>query len=294
MPPDLRWTPYHRALLALTFVQLLFGTLPVAAKLAIPAFGAGSVAFYRIAGAAVVFQLWRWFAKIPLPTRRDLPLIFLCALLGIAGNQLFFLFGLKYTTAVNATLIVTLSPVLTYGIAMLLRREQFNIWRIMGMCVGLLGVALLVAGDVGGGRLIGDLMILLNTSLYAIYLVISRPLLQKYAPLAVVAMLFTLSIPVTLLAVGLPTVQAPLNAWLALIYVVIGPTIGTYYLNLYALKEVPASTVALFIYLQPFITTLTAMTLLGESPGSQALLSGLLSFAGVYLATRHAQATQGR
>ncbi|HND31710.1 MAG TPA: hypothetical protein PLA94_17025, partial [Myxococcota bacterium] len=56
MPPYPNLRP---ALLSLVVVQIFFGSLPVIGKLAIPAFGAGGVAFFRIAGGAVVFQLLR-------------------------------------------------------------------------------------------------------------------------------------------------------------------------------------------------------------------------------------------
>ena len=85
---------------------------------------------------------------------------------------------------------------------------------------------------------------------------------------------------------ALPHSEVSVPVWAAVAYLIAGPTVGTYYLNLYALRSVPSSTVALFVYLQPFITTAAAMVFLGETPGIRALISAIIAFAGVWLAAR--------
>lgn len=292
-PPSVR-----NALWALLGVQLLFGTLPVAGKIAMPVFGAGGIGFFRIVGGALVFQMLRLLLRQASIPWRDQPKVFICGMLGITANQLFYLYGLRRTTAVNATLIVTLVPVLTYGAALLLGREKWENRRIAGILLGVIGVGVLVSKDVGGGEFIGDMLVFANVVSYSLYLVLSRPLLEKYPPLSVVAWLFTWSLPVTIAVVGLPvfpplaTLQSPPHAdfaipvWLAIAYLVAGPTVGTYYLNLYALRSVSSSTVALFVYLQPFITTAAAVFFLGETPGIRTAISASIAFAGVWLAGR--------
>jgi drug/metabolite transporter (DMT)-like permease len=89
---------------------------------------------------------------------------------------------------------------------------------------------------------------------------------------------------------ALEAARAASDPRLALLFVVLGPTIGTYWLNLYALQRVPPSTVALFIYLQPVISALSAGRVLGEAPGGRTWVAGLLSGAGVWLASRPARA----
>lgn len=307
-PPDV-----NRALFALLTVQLLFGLLPVAGKVAMPVFGAGGVACWRVVGGAAVFSALCWArGLVPLPWR-DQGRALVCAMLGIASNQLLYLYGLSRTTAVNATMIVTMVPVITYVVAMLAGVEALSGRRALGILLGLCGVAVLVSGDLHGAALVGDLMVLGNTVSYAIYLVLARPLLARYAPLQVIAAVFLWAVPVTVGVVGLvdglpdpslilsapgasvvdPALEAARAASdprLALLFVVLGPTIGTYWLNLYALQRVPPSTVALFIYLQPVISALSAGRVLGEAPGGRTWVAGLLSGAGVWLASRPARA----
>jgi drug/metabolite transporter (DMT)-like permease len=86
---------------------------------------------------------------------------------------------------------------------------------------------------------------------------------------------------------GLPTLTGhSAQAWAAVGFVVLGPTIGSYWLNLFALRTVPASVVALFIYLQPAIAAVLALPLLGERPTMRLLGAGVVTFAGVWIATR--------
>jgi drug/metabolite transporter (DMT)-like permease len=64
-------------------------------------------------------------------------------------------------------------------------------------------------------------------------------------------------------------------------YIVVGPTVLAYYLNVYALNQVESSVVSVFVYLQPVLTAVLATWLLHERPSARLLPAGLLIFAGV-------------
>jgi drug/metabolite transporter (DMT)-like permease len=74
--------------------------------------------------------------------------------------------------------------------------------------------------------------------------------------------------------------------WVAVIYIILVPTVGCYYLNSWALARVPPSTVAVYIYLQPLIAFALAPTLLGERLSWRVIGAAALVFAGVILVTR--------
>ena len=69
--------------------------------------------------------------------------------------------------------------------------------------------------------------------------------------------------------------------WLAVLYIILAPTVGAYYLNAWALARVSPSTVAVYIYLQPLIAFALAPLILGESWNSRTWIASLLIFAGV-------------
>lgn len=288
--------PSGRALAALLVVQLLFGAMPVVGKFAIASFGAGGLAFFRICGAALAFRaIASATAAPPMPWSAQ-PRLMLCAVLGVSANQLLFLHGLARTSATHAALITTTIPVQTLLVAMLLGREPLRGRRLLGVALALAGVLTLLTTRSAAGTesVTGDLMVLANAGCYAGYLVLSRDLLARHAPLSVLPWLFGWGLVTALPFTGLPSVAgASAEGWAAAAFIVLGPTIGSYWLNLVALRTVPASVVALFIYLQPFIAATLAVPLLGERPTLRMAAAAALTFAGVWLATRSGRRHNG-
>ena len=77
-----------------------------------------------------------------------------------------------------------------------------------------------------------------------------------------------------------------LNFRLAIVYIILVPTVGAYYLNAWALGRVSPSTVAVYIYLQPLIAFSVAPLLLGERLSWRTIVAAVLIFAGVLVVTR--------
>ncbi len=274
----------HAAVAALIGVQLLFGTLPVVAKHAFVTLGTSGVACMRIAGALAVFTLLARVTRAPALPRVEQPFVILLAVLGVTANQLLFLFGLARTSATHAALITATIPVLTPLAAALLGRERLGLRRSGGIALALVGVLVLLLGKDAQGHasIAGDLMILTNASVYALYLVLSKDLMGRFPPLTALPWLFGWGLLTSLPFTGLPAPgPAPTSAWLSMAYIVLGPTVGTYGLNLFALQRVPASVVAIFIYLQPFVAGALAWPLLGEAPTLRMAVSALITFVGV-------------
>jgi drug/metabolite transporter (DMT)-like permease len=281
--------PAPRALLALLAVQVLFGLHPVLAKLAFPAFGPAGVSVARVVGAATFFQaarLLRGEPGLPWGTHRR---IAVAALFGVSANQLLFLYGLARTTATHAALLITSVPVVTLLVALVTGRERAHPARVVGIAVALAGAALVVTGrgSLGGGELTGDLMVLGNSVAYAVYLVLVRDLVPEVSPWSLAAALFSWGILPVVLVTGVPAVpHASPTAWAALAFVVLGSTVGTYLLNLLALRTVPASVVAVFVCIQPTIAAAIAMPLLGERLDVRTFLAGAVTILGMVVATR--------
>lgn len=280
-----------RAVVALLVVQLLFGLHPVAAKLAFPAFGPGGVSLARVVGAALVFQAVRLARREPgLPWRVHGRVVG-AALFGVVANQLLFVYGLARTTATHAALLIVIVPVAALIVAILTGRERFLPHRAIGIVIALAGAALVVTGRgaLSGGEGIGDAMVLGNAVCYGIFLVLGRDLLLTIPPWTLAATLFTWSVPLVMVVTGVPVPVNPTpTAWLALASVVFGSTVGTYLLNLLALRSVPASVVAVFVCLQPVVAALLAIPLLDETLDARTLWAGVVTVVGMLVATRGA------
>ncbi len=136
----------HTVSAALVLVQIAFGTLPVAGKLAMEHVGPFGLSLVRVAGATLFFgalvMLRAKSAADPADSAKksaadpadsakkvripfgDVLRIAGCGLLGMAANQLLFLGGLERTSATNATVLVTTIPIFTFLVALGLGIER--------------------------------------------------------------------------------------------------------------------------------------------------------------------------
>jgi drug/metabolite transporter (DMT)-like permease len=284
--------------LALIAVQILFGTWPIFGKLALAWMSSPTLVFFRVIGAALAFVLiQRSLTPLLKMPRRDLLWLILCSVIGVVGNQFLFVKGLSMTTAINATLLSSAIPVFTLFVSIVFGYDRLSPKRIIGIAVAITGVFLLVnpaRSDFSTRTTAGNLLIVTNSFLYAVYIVISKDLFERYGALNVITWIFVvgalLCIPAGLYT--LPGEQlrlVPLSVWLAIGFIILFPTVGAYYLNAWALTKVTPSVVAVYIYLQPLIAFGLAPIVLGETPTGHTIGSALLIFTGVAIVTRRSK-----
>jgi drug/metabolite transporter (DMT)-like permease len=280
---------------ALFAVQLIFGTWPIVGKIALRSMSSTSLVALRMLGAAVAFMLLQGklgqLRRIP---RRDLAWLILCSMLGVALNQLLFVNGLALTTVINSTLLGTTIPVFTLVVSIAFGYDSISLRRTLGILLAASGVVYLVnplRADFSPQTHTGNLLILANSLFYGAYIALSRDLFKRYGALNVITWMFCISslviLPFGAYALSsdkLETVAA--SVWLAVIYIILVPTVGAYYLNAWALTRVSPSTVATYIYLQPLIAFGLAPWILGESFNSRIFIASLLIFAGVGVVTK--------
>ncbi len=280
--------------LTLLAVQLLFGLFPVAAKKAFEEFDPFPVLGLRLGGAAfLLLVLHLVLVRQAIPMRTEWPKVLLLSMLGVVVNMGLFIVGVNLTTAVNAVLVITSIPVFTYALAVLLGREKLGPMRAAGIAIALLGVLYLIGASYQVSRLgaLGDFLVLLNCLSYSAFLVLARPMVQKYDPLSLVTWAIVIGAAV-FVPIGLATgMRGQLGqasgesvAWVG--YIIVGATVLTYALNTKVLRHVPASTVAIFSYVQPIFTAVAAYFVLGATLEWRILPAAALVFAGVWLVAR--------
>jgi drug/metabolite transporter (DMT)-like permease len=272
--------------------QIAFASLPIAGRLAVAHIPPAGIVVVRMVGGALVFALIAWRRGVLRADRRDLPMIALCALLGNVINQEMFIHGLARSTATNAVVIGSTIPVFTAVFAIVLRRERAKLVRLTGMAIAFSGVAVLVGADelsLDSDHFIGSVMVLINAVSYGLYLVIVRPLAQKYDPIALLALMFTCGIPLVA-PIGLvafadaPALTGDDYAFLAFLIAV--PTVAAYALVQIGLRRAESSLVAAYIYLQPVFATIGAALILNESITVRLVICGVVVLGGVWLAAR--------
>jgi len=250
----------------------------------------------RVGVSVILF--WLMFLVAPLKTkieRADLPRFVLCALTGIAINQMLFLKGLSLTYSIHAVLLMLTTPILITVLAAWLLKEQLNIFKIIGLGLGIGGAGLLIASGKNSGSgthvLLGDIFILINAISYTFYFILVRPLMLKYNPVQVIRLIFTIGLLMVLPFGWNEFIAVNWNSFGTVEYtclglIVIGGTFLAYLFNLYGIKILGASVAGTYIYSQPVFATVIAMVFLHEKLELYKLLAAVLIFTGVYLCNK--------
>ncbi|SDK45568.1 Permease of the drug/metabolite transporter (DMT) superfamily [Catalinimonas alkaloidigena] len=285
-----------RAHLALFLTSVLFAANFSIAKIAmpewVPPFAFISI---RVVPTALVFWLLhRFTVREPIRSRRDLGKMLLGALLGIAGNMLLIFKGLSLTAPINASLLTILSPIVVLVGSSFLIGEPMTRRKMLGTLLAAGGTVLLVVNSRSAettGSLEGDLLVLVSAVSYGGYLILTRPLAQRYHPFTIMKwnFLFGVLLVVPFGIVPLQQIQwsqFPAEVWGSVVFVVIGVTILPYLFNAVALRTVSASVAGIYIYLQPPMAAWFAVMLGKDQLTWTKIGLGLLILLGVFIASR--------
>tara|TARA_R110002050_G_scaffold244268_1_gene380860 strand:+ start:18326 stop:19234 length:909 start_codon:yes stop_codon:yes gene_type:complete len=254
----------------------------------------------RVTGAVLLFWLLAKALRInETIQKRDWLRLGLAGFFGVAANQLLFFQGLSLTTPINAAIIMTVNPVMVLIIAAVVLRNKITLTKSVGIVLGLSGALLLntyvndqwVIPSFNGGTSTGDLLVFINATSYAIYMVIIKPVMQKYNPVTVIKWIFTFGF-IYVLPFGFTQLIAtdfgsiPRFVYAEITFVVIATTFFAYLFNIYGLKKLNPSTVSIYIYLQPFFATVVALMWGKDDLSFIKIVSAALIFAGVYLVSK--------
>jgi drug/metabolite transporter (DMT)-like permease len=290
-------TPAPKVLATLLLVQICFSSLQIVGKIVLAELPPLALAATRILIATPILLLLAWRHDRFLPERADWPRLALLGGLGIFANQILFLLGLSFTSATSAGVLMPSIPVFTAAIAGMLGIERLTGRRLAGILFAAAGaVALLdpASLDVSSRGSIGNLLILANCLAYSLFLVGQRPLLARIPWRTLIAWSFLFGGMATL-AVTAPSVArvdwtalAP-RTLVGILWIGLVPTAFAFALNTWAVRRTSPAVVAAFVTLQPLLTTLGAVTLLGERPAWHQATGFVLIASGLALV-----ATAGR
>jgi drug/metabolite transporter (DMT)-like permease len=282
---------------------LVAGTISWAANLVIGRAFAGSVgpltlSWVRWAIAVAVmlpFALPELLAKRAV-LRRHFRLLLVLAVLGFSCSNSLCYLALQETTALNASLINSVGPVMIFAGAIAVFGEPYRARHVVGVAVSLIGVLVIVArGDLGGlavlesGR--GDLLMLLGVLTWTVYSLMLRYRPPELSTGGLVAILFLISaVTLTPFAaweawrIGLP--QATPATLSGLLYVGIFPSVLSILCWNRAIALIGARRASTFTHLIPLFSAGLAMLFLGERVELFHLAGAALIFGGILLAAQ--------
>lgn len=285
------------ALIAATAAAFIYGVNFTIAKEVMPQYVKPfGFILLRVVGATVIFWLLGLLVKAKPIEKQDFKHIIGTAFFGVALNMLTFFKGLSYTTPISAAVIMVTAPIMVLIISAILLKERVVPIRIIGIIIGLTGaVALIVYGNASSSgaqnMILGNFLVFVNATSYAVYMVIVKKLLAKYHPFVFVKWLYLFG-SLMVIPFGISEFleaswqNIPTGIYLKIGFVVIFTTCITYLFNLYALSKLRPTTVSVFIYLQPVIATIYALIVGSDTLNMVKVVATLLIFLGVYLVTK--------
>lgn len=236
-----------------------------------------------------------------LPDRRDLRRVVTLGLVGNVIYQLCFIFGLDWTLAGNASLLLATTPAWTLLFSRLAGHEALTTAGIGGVVATLVGIVLVIVGrgealTVDARTLAGDLLMLVASTLWATYTVAGLGPVSRYGALRMTTWTLWVGTPV-LVVLGIPSLLATelrgvsAGAWMGVVYAGLLSIALAYLLWYRGVRVLGNSRTAIYSNLVPVMALLTAWLWLGEIPGPLQLVGAAVILAGL-TAARLAQSAR--
>lgn len=281
------------ARLAAFSAVVLWGVSFVATKAALQEVSPVTLIFSRFAlGVVFLFILLRLRRQPVVPPRDAWPMLALIGFVGIFVHQMIQAHALTLTTAVRTGWLIGLTPIWSAVLAAVFLGEGFGRRKVLGLVLGAVGTLVLITrGELSFGVLAlpatrGDLLILASTVNWAIYTILGRDTLKRLGSAQAIAgaMFFgwAMLIPFFVGAAGWQEYRGLSSSTVtAILFLGVGCSGLGYLLWYAALESIDASQVAAFLYLEPLVTLVAAVALLGEPVAVSTILGGVLVLAGV-------------
>ncbi len=256
----------------------------------------------RCIGAALIFWLIAAFLPKEKVEKKDLIVIMLGGLTGFVISQTLTAWALNYTSPVYYSLIATLVPIGTMLLAALFLKESITGVKLMGVCLGIAGAALLVLvkwqTEAGSNDLLGIFFALLSLLTWVIYLIITSKVSQKYTAVTQMKWTFLVSTIAVLpfawnefgqtkLFSGDYGFTEGMMGVGGMAFIVVFATVMGYFMIPYAMKYLRATTVSIYTNLQPIVASLIAIAIGQDIFTWDKPVAAVLVLVGAYLVTQN-------
>jgi drug/metabolite transporter (DMT)-like permease len=284
-----------RARLAVLAAVVMWGVSFVATKRALEELSPVTLVVARFGLGVLVLHLMLAARRLPLlPPRESAAPLALMGFMGVFVHQLVQSNALTMTTAVNTGWLIGITPVWSAVLGAAFLGEPFDARKAGGLAIGAFGALVLITrGRLNGGLLAlpsttGDLLILASTVNWAVYSIVGRRTLQRLGSARATAgsMLlgFLMLAPLVAWDPGIRHIAAASPGVItSVLFLGIGCSALGYLFWYAGLERLDTSQVAAFLYLEPLVTLVAAMAILGETAGATTVLGGVLVIAGVAL-----------
>ena len=219
--------------------------------------------------------------------------------LGILANvlyQLAFISGVKLTTAGNAAVILSTSPLWTVFLQSRIYKYKVEFITYLGLVISLVGIILIILGsgkriELGGGALIGDCICLAAAIFWSLQTNLQKPVLSDY-PITQLALIMTIVGALGLSIFSLPYVITHDIFKVNFSYYLSAVVSGVFAIAIsnllwsYSIKKIGAGRTSNYQNLVPILAIVISYFTLHEKILSIQIIGALVTVLGVYLAKR--------
>lgn len=276
--------------------NVIFGlNIPVSRTLMPEILSPYTLTFFRLGGGMLLFWIASVFVKKEHVPAKDLFLLFFASLFGLTLNQLPYFIGLSMTSPIDASIVITMLPILTMILAAMIIKEPITLMKAVGVLVGASGALLLVFNShtvhVGKSNFLGNMIIFGAVASFAVYLTLFKNLITRYSSITVMKWMFLFGTIVCFPFCYKPLIQTDFallttGTYWRIGYMVIFATFLGYLFLPLGQKVLRPTTLSMYNYVQPIVASMVAVAIGIDVFGVEKALSSVLVFAGVYIVTQ--------
>ncbi|CAM4157843.1 membrane protein [Bacillus manliponensis] len=275
--------------LLLVTVVIIWGTNYTIGKYGIVELSVIDFTALRVAVAAPLLLLLTFYIEKSLRIdKRDIFRLIVVSIVGITLYQTLFMETIKYTSATNASLLISISPIFTAVFVILLKQETFSVRKGIGSLFACVGAALvLLSGTSLSNSLYGNVIGLVTSICWGIYPVLAAPLMKKYSALRVTAWSTAIAAVPLMIMSGPSILQVPFHieqssTWFSLAYSIFFVTVYGLVVWYIGVQKIGASHTMVYMYVTPFVAVVFAAMWAKEHVSLQQLIGGLIIFLGLW------------
>lgn len=279
--------PERRTLLAFAGVVVCGGLNAIAVRQTVleldPLWGAA----IRFLAAGLIFAGLTVARGRASPGRRTFIGAMVYGLIGFAGAFGLIYPALRTVQAGTASVVIALSPLATYGLAVAQRQERFRSGALIGGAAALIGVAIVFVDQLGVAVPLGPLAVVALGMVCLSEAGIIVKWIPRSDPFAInaIAMLTAgvILVVISLLSGERQAIPIRMETWLAIAYITVLGSVVMFGLYLFGLQRWTASAMSYSTLLLPFVSVTAATLLTGEQFSIAFVIGGLVMLGGVYV-----------
>jgi drug/metabolite transporter (DMT)-like permease len=283
--------------IALFVANLIFGmNNPISRTLMPEILSPYTLTFFRLSGGMLLFWIVSLFVKHEKVPAKDILLLFFASLFALTLNQLPFFVGLSMTSPIDASIVVTMLPILTMILAAIFIKEPITLMKAVGVLVGASGALIIVFNNtntvhVGESNFWGNIIVFGAVGSFALYLTLFKNVITRYSPITIMKWMFLFGTIVCLPFCYKPIAQTDFSilssgTYWRISYMVVCATFLGYLLIPIGQKTLRPTTLSMYNYVQPIVASLVSIFIGIDHFGYEQALAGVLVFSGVYIVTQ--------